>query len=65
MQDNTWIEMSVKNAVRVNARNMTSDGLIDYGKTVTIEEQGNKVVQERQANHALVLMFSPLKALFR
>lgn len=72
-------EMQVKTAIGVNSRTMTFNGLVDYGDSVSIQEEKRKQKKQRkeeqgeeegksfkdqQADHALVLMFSSVKASF-
>lgn len=58
----TFDEMQVKSALGINQKTMTFNGLVDYGATVPLENEEKKNLDERLADHALVLMFSSLKA---
>lgn len=59
-------EMQVKSGVGIKVKNMTLDGLVDYEKSIEVEQDddGSKNLQDRLADHGLVFMFSSLKALF-
>lgn len=60
----TCDEMQVKTAIGVSYKTMTFDGLVDYGGSIELENEKEKTLADRQADHALVLMFSSLKASF-
>lgn len=57
-------EMSVKSVVGIDVKTMKFNGLINYGKTVEVKKDPKETLQDRAADHALVFMFSSLKAAF-